>query len=146
MSKRLWPAVLSLALVGCVHVNKSVLAPNPTGRTFAVQGVTVFIGSESQSQHWPRPCLGCEPAPIENGPIPQHERVALLKAKGDWGLMINKLREEAGKLGANAIILGAIKKPGFGEYFVAGIGGCCGADNEYQAIAIYAPSLDVGGE
>jgi uncharacterized protein YaiI (UPF0178 family) len=51
-----------LAAAACVSVNKSVLAPNPTGRTFGEQDVYVYFQDDS---------------------IPEHTRVAILNDKGD---------------------------------------------------------------
>ncbi len=116
-----------LAAVACVSVNKSVLAPNPTGRTFGEQDVYVYLPDDS---------------------IPEHTRVAILNAKGDSdvtdeGDMIDKLREEAGKLGANAIILGELEEPGTGARVAAALLGTS-SNRETQAIAIYVPSTDPG--
>jgi hypothetical protein len=114
-----------LLLVGCVSVNKSILAPNPTGRTFTLDEVTVYFESDS---------------------IPEHTRLAILNAHGDIDTtdesdMIDELREEAGKLGANAIILGDIEEPGTGAR-IAGVVFGTTTERETQAIAIYVPSID----
>ncbi|MEQ1854948.1 MAG: hypothetical protein ABL963_00675, partial [Longimicrobiales bacterium] len=55
--------------------------------------------------------------------------------------MIDKLREEAGKLGANAIILGDIEEPGTGTRIAAAILDF-ETERETQALAIYVPSRD----
>jgi hypothetical protein len=114
-----------LLLAGCVSVNKSILAPNPTGRTFALEDVAVYFESDS---------------------IPEHTRVAILNAHGDIDTtdeadMIDELREEAGKLGANAIILGDIEEPGTGARIVGAVFGTT-TERETQAMAIYVPSID----
>jgi hypothetical protein len=106
-------------------VNKSILAPNPTGRTFSVEQVTVYFESDS---------------------IPEHTRLAILNAHGDIDTtdeadMIDELREEAGKLGANAIILGDIEEPGTGARIAGAVFGTT-TERETQAIAIYVPSID----
>jgi len=49
--------------------------------------------------------------------------------------MIDKLREEAGKLGANAIILSGMKEPGAGEKFVNYIEDKLGAKHLREGIA-----------
>ena len=126
MRARTW-ACLWLLMMGCVSVNKSVLAPNPTGRTFSEQDVYVYFRDDS---------------------IPEHTRVAILNAKGDSDAtdesdMIDKLREEAGKLGANAIILGDLEEPGTGARVAAALLGTP-SNRETQAIAIYVPSSDRG--
>jgi hypothetical protein len=114
-----------LALGACVTVNKSILAPNPTGRTFRMEEVTVYFESDS---------------------LPQHTRLAILNAHGDTDVtdesdMIDELREEAGKLGANAIVLGDIEEPGTGAR-IAGAVFDIPTERETQALAIYVPSLD----
>jgi hypothetical protein len=125
MNNKLAASVLLLTTVGCISVSKSVLSPNPTGRILTKEEVTVYF---------------------ENDSIPQHTRVAILNAKGDSdatseGKMIDKIREEAGKLGANAIILGAMTEPSTGTRVVSAIFGTT-KNRKSQAIAIYAPSLD----
>jgi hypothetical protein len=114
-----------LAATACVSVNKSILAPNPTGRTFGLEQVYVYFPDDS---------------------IPDHTRLAILNAKGDAdatdeGEMIDKLREEAGKLGANAIVLGELEEPGLGAIISDAFFGTT-ANRETQAIAIYVPSRD----
>jgi len=121
--------VLLLGMASCVRVNKSVLAPNPTGRTFDLEDVYVYF---------------------EDDDIPEHTRLAILNARGDAdatdeGDMIDKLREEAGKLGANAIVLGELEEPGTGARIAEALLGTT-ADRETQAIAIYVPSTDPGRE
>jgi hypothetical protein len=115
----------ALALAACVSVNKSVLAPNPTGRTFSTEQVYVFLQGDS---------------------VPEHTRLAILNARGDSDVtdeadMIDELREEAGKLGANAIILGELEEPGTGARIAGALLGTS-TDRETQAIAIYVPSRD----
>jgi hypothetical protein len=114
-----------LALAACVSVNKSILAPNPTGRTFRMEEVTVYF---------------------ENDSLPEHTRLAILNAHGDIDVtdesdMIDELREEAGKLGANAIVLGDIEEPGTGARIVGAVFDVS-TERETQALAIYVPSLD----
>jgi hypothetical protein len=116
-------------LASCVSVNKSVLAPNPTGRRFAMEEVYVYLERDS---------------------VPAHTRLAILNAHGDTdvtdeGDMIDEMREEAGKLGANAIILGEIEEPGTGAR-IAGAILDVSTERESQAIAIYVPSRDPLGE
>lgn len=82
--------------------------------------------------------------------VPEHSRVAILHAAGSEGWtnpsqMIDKLREEAGKLGANAIVLLGIKEPTFGERFVNAMAtGSADAERKGEAIAILIPPP--GGE
>jgi len=106
-------------------VNKSVLTSNPTGAVFAKKEVQVFFSTDS---------------------IPAHTRIAIMNAKGDedWtneGKLIDRLREEAGKLGANAIVLLKMEDPSTGRKVVSVIFGVS-ANRKGQAIAIYVPSLD----
>jgi len=114
-----------LVLAGCVSVNKSILAPNPTGRTFSTQQVYVYLEGDS---------------------VPEHTRLAILNARGDIETtdesdMIDELRKEAGKLGANAIILGELEEPGTGARIVGAVFDVP-TERETQAIAIYVPSRD----
>ena len=126
MRSRVLAGMLALlAAAACVSVNRSILAPSPTGRTFPLEAVTVYFESDS---------------------IPQHTRLAILNARGDADMtneaaMIDKLREEAGKLGANAIILGDLEEPGTGARIAGAVFGTS-TNRETQAIAIYVPSLD----
>lgn len=117
--------IIAVLLGACVSVNKSILAPNPTGRTFRMEDVTVFFERDS---------------------LPEHTRLAILNAHGDVEVtdesdMIDELREEAGKLGANAIVLGEIDEPGTGAR-IAGAVFDIPTERETQAVAIYVPSLD----
>lgn len=114
--------VTSLGVLGCVSVNKSVLMsglePVPMG------DVQVFF---------------------EGDDVPEHSRVAILHAAGSEGWtnpsqMIDKLREEAGKLGANGIILVGITEPTVGERLVnAIVAGTTDGERKGEAIAILIP-------
>jgi uncharacterized protein YbjQ (UPF0145 family) len=57
------------------------------------------------------------------------------------GQLIDKLREEAGKLGANAIILNEVEEASTGAKVAQAILGTS-AKRKGEAIAIYVPSLD----
>lgn len=118
-----WLTVLTLTgVIGCVSVNKSVLMsglePVPMG------DVQVYFHGED---------------------VPDHSRVAILHAAGSDGWtnpsqMIDKLREEAGKLGANAIVLVGIEEPTAGERLVnAMLGGSTDGERTGEAIAILIP-------
>lgn len=124
-----------------------VLTPNPTGGVFAWQEVQVFLESDSIAERWEteivrsgrRPRVvrqgfehviehtcsrECSEHPtLLSGPPPQHVRVALLTHHSRNSL--KWFREEAGKIGANAIILGAWRL------------------TEIHSVAIYSSSLDV---
>jgi hypothetical protein len=119
MRRFLLPLVV---LAGCVTVSKSVLmdrSHSPVAR----DDVYVFIAGDSI----PESC----------------QRVALLHASGaedftEEGDMIDKLREEAGKLGANALHLRTMEDPGTGERVVAAVFGTS-ADRDSDAIALWCP-------
>ena len=71
------------------------------------------------------------------------ERVALLHASGDEdftdeGDIWNKLRSEAGKLGANVVALQRIEDPGTGERIAAEIFGTS-SDRDADALALWCP-------
>ena len=120
---------LLAVLAACVHVNKSVLTPGLAPVAFG--DVHVYFAGDS---------------------LPQHTRVAILNASGSSGFtneaqMIDKLREEAGKLGANAIVLEGLREPGGAEKIAnALVGGFADANRRGQAIAIWVPSLAGGAE
>lgn len=117
----------ALMVSACVSVSKSVLMD----RSFAPvpkQDVYVFLLDDEL----PEDC----------------ERVALLSASGevDWtdeAQMIDKMREEAGKLGGNAIQLRSIEDPGTGERVVAALFDT-EADRDGSAIALWCPSRGGG--
>ena len=78
--------LLALLALACVSVGKSVL--DTSFQTNPVERDNVFVYVEGDS-------------------IPEHTRIAILDARGDSdmtdeGDLLNKMREEAGKLGANA--------------------------------------------
>lgn len=84
---------------------------------------------------------------FEGDSIPEYTRVAILNASGSSGFtneaqMIDKLWEEAAKVGANGVILMGIKEPGAGEKFVNVLmSGLADGTRKGQAIAIWVPSL-----
>ena len=106
-------------LSGCITVSESVLVrglpPVP------MEEVTVyFLGEE----------------------IPPHTRVAVLSGEGSneftsRGDMLDKLRERAGMLGANAVILGENEEPSGGEILAtAALHGVASGSRYREAIAI----------
>jgi len=116
--------VLALGATACVNVGKTVLNRSFQADPVARDDVYVYVPGDT---------------------VPEHTRVALLDAEGDADLfqnsdLINKLREEAGKLGANAIILGELEDPGTGARVAEAILGTT-ANRTGQAIAIFVPSL-----
>jgi hypothetical protein len=58
--------------------------------------------------------------------------------------MIDKLRSEAGKLGANAIYLRTVEDPGTGERVASAIFGT-EADRDSEALALWCPERLQGG-
>jgi hypothetical protein len=118
--KRLALLVPAALLAGCITVGKTVLMDRsmyPIPR----DDVYVYLANDTLPD-------GCE-------------RVALLHASGDvdWTDetdMIDKMREEAGKLGANAIHLLSMEDPGTGERVVAAVFETQ-ADRDSDAIALW---------
>jgi hypothetical protein len=118
---------LTIALAACVTVNKSILDRSFMAAPVPMESVHVYLPGDD---------------------VPKHTRIAILNAEGDVDLtdesqMIDKLREEAGKLGANAIIMGELEDPGTGALVAKAILGT-EANRKTQAIAIFAPSLGKG--
>ncbi|NNF25650.1 MAG: hypothetical protein HKN73_00315 [Gemmatimonadetes bacterium] len=111
-----------LAAASCVTVSKTVLqdrsaAPVPTG------DVLLLLPGDAVPE-------GCE-------------RVAILHASGDEDLtdetdIYNKFREEAGKLGANAVEVRTMEDPGTGERVASALLGT-ESDRDSEAIALFCP-------
>ena len=87
MTKRVLAVTVALGLTACVTVAKTVLMPDlpPTSEEI----VRVFLPGDT---------------------VPEHDRVAILTADfndsmSDNSDVLNKLRKEAAKLGANAIVI-----------------------------------------
>ena len=111
-------------LVGCVNVSKSVLldrSAHPVG----IDGVDVLLATDEV----PETC----------------ERVALMYASAtefgsDRGEMVDRLREEAGKLGANTLLLQRVEDPGDGEYVASAItGSLTTPTHDADAVALWCP-------
>ena len=115
-----------MVLTSCVQVSKSVLDHSFASAPVPREGVNVLLAS-----------LGDE--------IPEDcTRVAILHGSGpeewtDEGDMINKLREEAGKLGANTLFLQNMVDPGTGERIASALFET-EADRDSDAIALYCPT------
>lgn len=121
---------MALALAGlataCVSVSKTVLtedfksAPVPPGRVnvlMAVLGDTI-----------PEDCT----------------RVAIMHASGDQdttdeGDFLDKLREEAGKLGANTVFVQTMEDAGTAERILGGVLGTP-SDRDSDSLALYCPA------
>ena len=111
-----------LLCAGCVSVNSTVLrdrstTPHPPNQ------VNVALADDEIDE-------SCE-------------RVALLHASGnedftDESEMLTKLREEAGKLGANLVHLQSMEDPGTGERVLGALFGTS-VDRDSEAIAYYCP-------
>ena len=115
-------AVLLLALTACVSVSKSVLQDR-SASPVPQADVYVFLAGDTS----PASC----------------ERVAILHASGhqdytNEGQMLDKLREEAGKLGANAVQLQTMEDAGTGERVVSALFGV-GSDRDSDAVALWCP-------
>lgn len=124
-----WIIAASVLLAACVSVNKSILDRSMMDRPVPKDEVYVYLPGDS---------------------LPEYRRIAILNAKGDVdmtdeGQMIDKLREEAGKLGANAIILGDTKEPGTGAKIAKALFDMS-ADRRTQAVAIYVSAAPPTGE
>ena len=118
---------LTLVISACVTVNKTVLDQSFVAAPVPKEDVHIYLPGDE---------------------VPEHTRIAILHAEGDVDLtdesdMIDKLREEAGKLGANAIIMGELKDPGTGAMVANAILGT-DAERKGQAIAIFVPALKRG--
>lgn len=114
----------TLVLVtGCVKVHKAVMNDR-SNAPVAPEDVYLFLADDEI----PEDC----------------ERVALLHGSGaqEWtseGKMWDKLREEAGKLGANAVHIQEMEDAGTGERIAAGLFGTQ-ADRDAEAIALFCPT------
>ncbi len=113
--------IIISALISCVSVDRTLLDPSQSGEIFTAEEVKVYFESDE---------------------IPEHTRIAILAGKGSdsWtnrNKLITKLREEAGNMGANAIVLGEVKDASTGAKIFLGFR----ADRKADAIAIYVPSI-----
>lgn len=117
-------ALLGLAFTAsCVTVNKTVLMDRSA---YPVPQSEVYV--YLPEDELPEDC----------------ERVALLDASGEQDAtteaqMLDKMREEAGKLGANAIQLRAIENAGAGDRIVSAILDTS-PERSGRAVALWCPS------
>ena len=114
--------ILLVLFTGCVHVSKTVLMDRSSSPV-PKESVYVFLPNDTI----PSSC----------------ERVAILHGSGeqDWtdeGDMIDKLRSEAGKLGANALHIQTMEDAGIGERVVAALFDT-EADRDAEALALWCP-------
>ncbi len=121
-------ATLGLA-TGCVSVSKSMLDSSYMDDPYYQDEVGVFL----QSDVPPQEC----------------SRVALLHASGtnnvSDGKIVDKLREEAGALGANAIHIQSAEDAGGVERALAAAFDTP-SDKDWQALALYCPGVNSGGD
>ena len=96
--------LVALILVSCVTVHPQLLVPADKYPPVPPDSVQVFASADELASH------GYE-----------WESVALLFADAavmaGEGSIIQRLREEAGELGANGIIMAEIHNPGFGQQY-----------------------------
>jgi len=119
------PVVIG-GLLGCVHVSAEEIAPNKYAPV-APDSVLVFTGPQElrdRGYEW--------------------ETIAVLFASGSADYtsnkgMLSKLREEAAKRGANGVLLGEQKEPGFGERLF--FGHAAQRKSQIMAIRWWAVSL-----
>ena len=118
-----WAIVMAVVASGCVHVSKSVLDYGYQDYPYGEHEVDVFLVTDTA----PADC----------------ERVAILHASGSNNVaetkIIDKLREEAGKLGANAVhILSAEDAGGVERALAAAFD--TPSDKDWDALALYCPN------
>jgi len=133
MVSREWHHMVLVGLVavlvaGCVRVQTTMLpGAVQTTRVFESYAVHVLFADDEE----PEDCA----------------RVAVLHGSGsssftDESGMLNKLREEAGRLGANVLRLEGMREPGSGERLAnALLGGFNDGQRRSEALALYCPSL-----
>jgi len=125
MTRRTCAVGTVVLLTACVAVSKTVLtdefraAPVPPGQ--------VDLRMASLGDSIPSDCV----------------RVAILYAAGDEdmtneGEMLDKLRQEAGKLGANMVFVQRMEDPGAVERISSGIFGTT-SDRDSESIALHCP-------
>ena len=125
MKKLMSVGIIAFSLAACVTVSKSVLSEAYMADPLPAGEVQLLLASLDDSI--PSTC----------------ERVAILHASGDQdmtdeGQVFNKLREEAGKLGANTVFVQNMEDAGTGERVVSAIFGT-EADRDADAVALFCP-------
>jgi hypothetical protein len=109
-----------LLLGGCINTSAVRLGAPGQYAPVAEQDVKVFLKEEDVEQEF--------------------EKLALISAEGDYSYanderMINAMKKKAGKLGANAIILGEFREPSTVEKIADAIVGV-GGEKTGQVLAI----------
>ncbi len=121
-------AALAVA-TGCVSVSKSMLDSSFMNDPFYADEVGVFLQGDTP----PEECT----------------RVALLHASGtnnaSEGQIVDKLREEAGDLGANAIHIQSAEDAGGVERALAAAFDTP-SDKDWAALALYCPGVNTGDD
>lgn len=115
---------LLLTVVGCVPVNETILDRSRMSSPVPPNRVHIYRQGDT---------------------VPPYRRIAILDARGNsvsvrQGELVAHLRKEAGKLGANAIILEPVSNPSFGTQVASAMTGTS-SNRKEQAIAIFVPSL-----
>jgi hypothetical protein len=128
MIRRIAWVVTCVVLTGCVSVSKSVLTREYASQPVPRDNVYVFL--KSAGDEIPASC----------------RRVAILHASGpeaaSEGTIVDRLREEAGKLGANAVWIQTMEEPGVGERIAGTLLGI-GVDKDSDAIALHCALEDL---
>lgn len=114
-------ALFALASTGCVRTAVTRIGPPIARPEVAMDQVVIYRTADKVPS--------------------KYEEVALLNSTGTSGWtdeekMFKNMRYEAGKMGANAVILDAISEPSAGAKVAAAIFGV-GAERKGKAIAIY---------
>ncbi|HEX8695024.1 MAG TPA: hypothetical protein VF746_21615 [Longimicrobium sp.] len=112
-----------LLLAGCVSARSTLLVPGAQHAPVPEDQVTVFLREEEV----PSTC----------------QRYALIHTSGDVDMtgeteMINAAKRRAGKIGANAILLGTVREPSSGRRVAAAVFGVS-KDRKGQMIAYRCP-------
>lgn len=127
MKKLIIPAILSVFLTSCVSSSVTQLDKSKKYPAIHPDNVQVFLSAAD---------VQC-----------RYEKVALIKTKADHNLKedrsVKKARKDAGKIGANGLILERIKDPGTGTKVANVIFGT-GANTKAEMLAIYVDHNSCG--
>jgi hypothetical protein len=118
--------LLAVLAAACVSVSKTVLTEDFMSAPVPARGVNVLMASLGDTI--PTACT----------------RVAIMHASGDQdatdeGDFLNKLREEAGKLGANTVFVNTMEDAGTAERILGGLVGTP-SDRDSDSLALYCPT------
>jgi hypothetical protein len=117
---------LSIFLTGCVVVGATRVGDGPVREAVSPEKVTIYRTADQV----PR----------------KYEEVAMLSAKGDYAAtseeqMYAEMREKAGEMGANAIILDSVAEPTTGSKVANALLGTS-ANRQGKAVAVYVLPAD----